>query len=372
MSTVYLVTGGARSGKSGYAQKLCEYLSPDPTYLATAHASKSINNDADFARRIAKHQQDRGDQWTTIEEGLQPSVHLSTFKGRVVLVDCLTLWLTNYMLQEGLFSLDEKNDEDGHDDNKEEQQTIVAPDSEVQDASERALTKIQQEFDKLIEPWNCTYVFVTNELGSGTHPHDHVSRKFVDAQGWFNQYVAKKAQIVIHMVCGYPNILKEPSAAGSSVNTTYLTSLAARNNDNNTAVAARADMLNHYLSKRSIKMDPSGYFKIKVDTSTSSNKNSSPEHNNKVIRATYHSCIINEQGHFFDLDGNRLTCHGKSPEPIMVWEARTAKELTMQILEQWEKASEVVSVGHAAYIGREAQKAELALYGDQRTTYRQD
>ena len=131
MPSIYVVSGGARSGKSGYAQSLCEYLSPEPIYLAT---SEIFDNDKDFAKRVLKHQQDRGDEWTTIEEPLEPSKHLETFKGRVVLVDCCTLWLTNYMMQEGLFSLDETNDGDK-----------TKEDGLVQDASERALRKIEQE-----------------------------------------------------------------------------------------------------------------------------------------------------------------------------------------------------------------------------------
>ena len=130
MSTIYLVSGGARSGKSGYAQSLCEYLSPEPIYLAT---SEVYDSDKDFAKRVLKHQQERGDQWTTIEEALEPSKHIEKMKGKVVLVDCCTLWLTNYMMQEGLFSLDEKPDDDKKDDGT------------VQDAAEHALKKIEEE-----------------------------------------------------------------------------------------------------------------------------------------------------------------------------------------------------------------------------------
>ena len=136
MSSIYLVSGGARSGKSGYAQSLCEYLSPEPIYLAT---SEVPSNDNDFAKRVKKHQQERGDQWTTIEEPLEPSKHVEKMKGRVVLVDCCTLWLTNYMVQEGLFSLDEKNVENKRKD-----------DDHVQDGSERALKKLEEEVGRII------------------------------------------------------------------------------------------------------------------------------------------------------------------------------------------------------------------------------
>ena len=207
----------------------------------------------------------------------------------------------------------------------------------------------------MTEPWDCTYVIVTNEVGSGTHAHDHVTRKFVDAQGWFNQYVAKRAEAVVHMVCGVPNIVRGPLSK-PSLSTAVRASggLAAPTLHE----AQRADMLDHYLSKRSIAMDPKGYFKFRIDR------------DKKVIFASYHSCIINEKGEFFDLHGNRLTCHGKSPEPVRTWECRTAKELTTELLEKWDMADKVLSVGHGGYIGREAQKAEDALYSGR--DYRQD
>ena len=207
----------------------------------------------------------------------------------------------------------------------------------------------------MTKPWNCTYVIVTNEVGSGTHAPDHMTRKFVDAQGWFNQYVAKKAEVVIHMVCGTPNIIKGPLSKPSLSTAVFASGGLASPTIHE---AKRADMLDHYLSKRDIAMDPKGYFKFKIDTEK------------KIIFASYHSCIINEKGEFFDLEGNRLTCHGRSPEPIKTWECRTAKELTTEILEKWEMAAKVLCIGHGGYVGREAQKAEDALYSGR--TYRQD
>ncbi|KAL3910707.1 MAG: hypothetical protein SGILL_007589 [Bacillariaceae sp.] len=336
MSTIYLITGGARSGKSSYAQQLCESLSSSPIYLATA---PNVDDDPDFQDRIAKHQQDRGnDKWTTIEETLHPSKYhtvnekgeaceLGRFRGKVVLIDCVTLWLTNFMMEEGLFNLSG--------DSKEEKDSVQA-------SSERALAKLQQEFDALTQPWNCTFVVVTNELGSGTHGEHLATRKFVDAQGWMNQYVAKRAKSVIHMVSGCPNVLKEhgtkemKSSGGLPVP--------------NSQQQREAFMLDQFLSKRSMAMDKNGYFKVKVDTEK------------LVIRVSFHSCIVNDKGEFFDLQGNRLTCHGGSPEPLKVWECRTAKEATHEILEQWEPGKDLLCIGHAGYLGREVQKAEHALY----------
>jgi len=193
----------------------------------------------------------------------------------------------------------------------------------------------------LTEPWNCTFVFVTNELGSGTHGPSQATRKFVDAQGWLNQYVAKRAQVVIHMVCGCANVIKEEKDSRRAGGLDVPTPQQKR----------EATMLDHYLSKRSVAMDKKGYFLVKVDREK------------LVIRVSFHSCIVNDKGEFFDLDGNRLSCcNGKSPDPLKVWECRTAKEATMKILEDWEPAKDLLSVGHAGYLGREVQKAEDALY----------
>jgi adenosylcobinamide kinase/adenosylcobinamide-phosphate guanylyltransferase len=338
MSTIYLITGGARSGKSSYAQQLCESLSESPIYLATAPKPE---NDPDFCHRIQKHQDHRGEQWTTIEEPLYPSKYheldergnhseVGRFQRKVVLIDCLTLWLTNFMMKEGLFSQEIENDGK----------------QSIQEASERALANLKQEFETLTKPWNCTFVVVTNELGSGTHAEHLATRKFVDAQGWMNQHVAKQAKSVIHMVSGCPNFLKEPSNNGGGL------PIPSKQQQR------EALMLDQFLSKRFMEMDKNGYFIVKVDTEK------------LVIRISFHSCIVNDKGEFFDLKGNRLTCHGGSPEPLKVWECRTAKDATHQILEQWEPGKELLCIGHAGYLAREVQKAEYALYNG--IKYQQD
>jgi adenosylcobinamide kinase/adenosylcobinamide-phosphate guanylyltransferase len=335
-ATIHLVTGGARSGKSSYAEGLCERLSANPIYLATS-SSKLQDGDDDFAQRVQKHQRDRqnsGCDWTTVEEPLQPSLHADQFSGQVVLVDCLTLWLTNYLLEEGAFSIGE--DENSNDNDKE-----------VTAAVDRALTNIKQEFDKLTQPYNITFVFVTNEVGSGTHATAHLTRKFVDAQGWFNQFVARKANQVTHMVSGVPNLIKNNL-------TKTVTDLQER-----TEEAQRVD---RHLSTRGLPMDAKGYFFVKLIDG--------------LIVAYFQSCILNDKGEVCDLNGNKIKCgdnkcSGKSAEPMKVWKCRTAKELTTEIFERWDDIAKVqLSVGHAAYIGREAQKAEHALHSG--TTYRQD
>ena len=331
-ATVYLLIGGARSGKSSYAQSLCEKICPtNPIYLATSKVW-----DDEFKDRVKRHQNDRGEHWTTIEEPLHPSKHSDAFSGRAIMVDCLTLWLTNYFIEEGAFT--EPTDTTD----------AKANEGSIGSASEEALTKVKAEFDKMVTKWDATFIFVTNEIGSGLHAETSATRHFVDAQGWLNQYVSARANMVVHMVAGVPNIIKELSAEGRNP-------LKAPTSQDLTECA----ILDKFLSTRGLKMDDKGYFMLKVD------------HDKGVIRATYHSCIKNEKGEICDARGNKISCSGNNrPEPMETWEARTAKELTTMVFERWEFARELVTVGHAAYIGREAQKAEQSLFaGD---FYQQD
>ena len=89
MKRIILITGGARSGKSTYAEKLALELSPTPVYLATARIW-----DEEFHQRVIRHQKRRGPEWTNIEEQKELSRH--RLEGRVVLIDCITLWCTNF------------------------------------------------------------------------------------------------------------------------------------------------------------------------------------------------------------------------------------------------------------------------------------
>ena len=93
MKRIYLITGGERSGKSTYAEKLALSLSPHPVYMATAHIW-----DEEFRQRVLRHQERRGPEWTNIEEEKHLSAH--DVSGRVVLVDCLTLWANNFCFEE--------------------------------------------------------------------------------------------------------------------------------------------------------------------------------------------------------------------------------------------------------------------------------
>ncbi len=169
MKRIILITGGARSGKSGYAEKLALSLSDAPVYLATARIW-----DEEFRERVRRHQARRGPQWTNIEEEKQLSRH--DLSGRVVLVDCLTLWATN-------FFFDLESDVD------------------------RALAALQEEFDRFTQQ-DATFIFVTNEIGMGGTSDNAIQRRFTDLQGWMNQYAAARADEVILMVSGIPVKIK--------------------------------------------------------------------------------------------------------------------------------------------------------------------
>ena len=165
MKRIILITGGQRSGKSSKAEELALSLSDHPVYLATAHIW-----DDEFKERVRIHQERRGPQWTNIEEEIHLSRH--NLRGRVVVIDCVTLWLTNFISIEN--------------------STLNI---------EHYLDMAKAEFDKFTEP-DATYIFVTNEIGSGGVSENALQRKFTDLQGWMNQYIAQKADEVIFMVSG--------------------------------------------------------------------------------------------------------------------------------------------------------------------------
>ena len=162
---IILITGGQRSGKSNYAQQTALSLSENPVYLATSRIW-----DEEHQKRIERHKADRGTEWTNIEEEKQLSNH--RLENRVVLVDCVTLWATN-------FFFDNNSDVD------------------------LSLAMIKEEFDKLIQQ-EAQFIFVSNEIGLGGTSENKAQRLFMDLQGWINQYIASKANKVYLMVSGIP------------------------------------------------------------------------------------------------------------------------------------------------------------------------
>jgi len=169
-----LILGGARSGKSRYALDLARKFSPPRLYLATAEAG-----DAEMTARIAEHRRNRGDGWDTLEVPLDLAGALTKAQGlyEVILVDCLTLWLSNWLIQGPGAS---------------ELQTICL---DLGAAVEKAATPI---------------ILVSNEVGWGIVPENPLAREFRDWSGWLHQLVATAADLVVLLVAGLPLTLKSP------------------------------------------------------------------------------------------------------------------------------------------------------------------
>ena len=165
-----LVLGGARAGKSAYAQSLAEGAARERFYLATAEPG-----DAEMTARIARHQAERGHGWTTVEEplGLVETLHVVARPGRrAVVVDCLTLWLSNLMLA-------------GRD-------------------VEAEVARLAAAIGALDGP----VVFVSNEIGLGLVPETKLGREFRDWQGRANREVARACDAVVFVAAGLPTLLK--------------------------------------------------------------------------------------------------------------------------------------------------------------------
>lgn len=169
MGSITLITGGQRSGKSSFAQRLALERSESPVYIATSRVW-----DDEHLRRIERHRADRGPQWTNIEEEKHPSVH--DLGGRTVVVDCVTLWCTNFFFDLG-------------------------------GDTDRALAEAKAEFD-LLAAADADFIFVTNEIGLGGVSENALQRRFTDLQGWVNQYIAQRADAVYMMVSGLPLRIK--------------------------------------------------------------------------------------------------------------------------------------------------------------------
>lgn len=166
---IIFITGGVRSGKSRYAQELALSLSQNPWYVATA----AIWDD-DFEKRVKHHQGDRDERWTNLEE--QRTVSALPIDNQVAVIDCVTLWLTN-------FFVDTNNDVD------------------------TSLALLKKEVDTISQKPG-TFIIISNEIGMGIHPATEIGRKFADLQGWANQYIAALATEVVLMVSGIPVKIK--------------------------------------------------------------------------------------------------------------------------------------------------------------------
>jgi adenosylcobinamide kinase/adenosylcobinamide-phosphate guanylyltransferase len=169
MSRLIFITGGARSGKSRYAQELALQYSDHPVYVATARVW-----DEEFRQRIDRHRQERDERWTSIEEEKQLS--RLPLDGRVAVIDCVTLWITNFF-------------------------------TDLHADIDACLAACRGEVDALAMR-DATLILISNEIGMGLHADTPAGRQFTDLQGWVNQYIAAKADQAIFMVSGIPLTLK--------------------------------------------------------------------------------------------------------------------------------------------------------------------
>ena len=166
---VTLILGGARSGKSRHAEAMVEEAAANGLYIATAAAG-----DGEMAMRIRHHRERRGPFWTTVEEplNLAHAIEAHALPGRPILVDCLTLWLSNLMMEGRA----------------------------VEAATDRLLTALEEA--------TVPVVLVANEVGQGIVPDNALARAFRDHAGRVNQRIAAAADRVVMMVAGLPMTVK--------------------------------------------------------------------------------------------------------------------------------------------------------------------
>ena len=167
--TTLFVIGGARSGKSRYAQARAEAAGVKPVFVATAEAF-----DSEMRERIARHRADRDARWTTVEapRELPAAIDALSGNGAVVLVDCLTLWVSNLLL------------------------------------ADADMARAGKQLCDAIARFDGTLILVANEVGLGIVPDNALARRFRDAAGQLNQSVAATATEVVLLTAGLPLTLK--------------------------------------------------------------------------------------------------------------------------------------------------------------------
>ncbi len=175
MGKLTFLLGGARSGKSSHAQKLAERSGKSVTFIATAQAL-----DDEMSGRIRKHQEERPANWTTLEIPFNIVSQLDSLKTEVVILDCMTLLVSNLMMQ--YIENDLVNEE-------------------------KSMQAVRAEIDELltyIGNHEQDWLVISNEVGLGLVPPYQMGRVYRDLLGWANQRLAKEADEVLWMVAGIP------------------------------------------------------------------------------------------------------------------------------------------------------------------------
>lgn len=179
MASITLILGGARSGKSSYAQSLAEETGRTVTFLATAQAL-----DDEMSMRIQKHKVERPAHWQTHEVPLDIAAHIKEIQSEVVILDCITLLLSNLLME-------------------------FVKDDLVEEAL--FMQAVQKEIKELLSATRASkhdWLIISNEVGLGLVPPYQMGRVYRDGLGWANQTLAREADKVIFMVAGIPLFVK--------------------------------------------------------------------------------------------------------------------------------------------------------------------
>jgi adenosylcobinamide kinase / adenosylcobinamide-phosphate guanylyltransferase len=173
MSNTTLIIGGCRSGKSSYALCLGEKTTGQrKLFVATCQP-----HDDEMKDRVERHQQERGEHWKTVEAPVEivDVIERSGLDADIILIDCLTLWVSNLMM--------------------------------TYDSNDDVIERISRLSDAILSP-PCPIILVTNEVGTGIVPENPLARRFRDLTGWCNQSIASRCTDVVWMVAGIPNSIK--------------------------------------------------------------------------------------------------------------------------------------------------------------------
>jgi adenosylcobinamide kinase/adenosylcobinamide-phosphate guanylyltransferase len=177
--TLTFILGGARSGKSSYAQKLAEESGKSVTFLATAQAL-----DSEMSARIQKHQRERPQHWQTLEIPFRIASHVKEIKSEIVILDCITLLASNLMME------------------------FVKDDLVDEMLFMQSVQKEMEDLCRVIRESDLHWIIISNEVGLGLVPPYQMGRVYRDWLGWANQRVAKEAENVLFMVAGIPMVIK--------------------------------------------------------------------------------------------------------------------------------------------------------------------
>jgi adenosylcobinamide kinase / adenosylcobinamide-phosphate guanylyltransferase len=179
MSNLTFILGGARSGKSSYAQSLAEESGKSVTFIATAQAL-----DDEMSARIQKHRVGRPVNWDTLEIPSEVASHIQRIKSEVIILDCVTLLVSNLLMQ------------------------FVQNDLVSEAPFKLALQKEVEELIAAMRGQKQDWMIISNEVGLGLVPPYQMGRVYRDLLGWANQRLAREADKVILMVAGIPMIVK--------------------------------------------------------------------------------------------------------------------------------------------------------------------